>query len=165
MALPFRLDEGIFLEDIQVLIPWGTPREQLREIAAPEVHVSSPGRVLYAWRDHHCLGGQKSILQAEFHDVAVYGQEIYQDRIFKYMAVYPVAFLDVDNPRKTYDETRAYLIDILGAPTCSIDYRASRGYPSTRWEYDAIKVELFIYDKNGDVFHLGISKHYDEEPG
>jgi len=165
MALPFRLDEGIYLEDIQVLIPWGTPREQLREIASPEVHASSPGRRAYTWREHRCLGGQKSILQAVFHDVAVYQHEIFQDRIFKHMAVYPVAFMDVFSPRISYDKTRAYLVDVLGTPTCSIDYRTFGGYPSTRWEYDAIKVELFIYDKNGDVFHLGISKHYTEEPG
>lgn len=81
------------------------------------------------------------------------------------MTLYLCAFLDVYNPRKTYDETRAYLIDVLGVPAESVDYRASHGYPSTRWECDTIKVELYIYDKNGDVFHLGISKHYNEEPG
>ena len=35
--LPFRLAEGILLEDSGTLIPWGAPLDQLADLADPEV--------------------------------------------------------------------------------------------------------------------------------
>lgn len=53
---PWRLDHGIYFEDIDVLIPWGTSFGELEGLAAPEVR-RRPDSVHLSWPGHLVLGG------------------------------------------------------------------------------------------------------------
>lgn len=53
--LPFRLDEGIWLEDLDALLPWNTKVESLHELSSPEVDEDSAGINLW-WRNHVVMG-------------------------------------------------------------------------------------------------------------
>jgi hypothetical protein len=52
---PFRLDEGIWLEDLNEVIPWGTKVEDLRRSLSPEIKEQSTSIHLH-WKNHVCLG-------------------------------------------------------------------------------------------------------------
>jgi hypothetical protein len=53
---PYRIGEGLFLEDEQLLIPWGTPLEQMELAGMPEVIERDEIR-LFVWKNRRALGG------------------------------------------------------------------------------------------------------------
>lgn len=54
--LPWRLDEGLLLEDSGVLLRWGTPFDALRDLGHPQVRENASG-VGLQWYDRRILGG------------------------------------------------------------------------------------------------------------
>ena len=60
---PYRTGEGLFLEDAQVLIPWGTPLDQADVPGGPETLQSDHGD-LFEWRNRQALGGLRGHLSA-----------------------------------------------------------------------------------------------------
>ena len=52
---PFRLDEGIWLEDLDEVIPWNTKIEELRHFRQPEIR-QYPTGVQLRWKNHVWLG-------------------------------------------------------------------------------------------------------------
>ena len=54
--LPFQLDSGIYLENIQTLVPWGTEIGSLAGFGSSVVTRKSNG-VWTEWRGSKCLGG------------------------------------------------------------------------------------------------------------
>jgi hypothetical protein len=53
---PFRLNEGVWLEDKNLLIRWGTPIAELMEYLSPKINKQSRS-VLLTWEDQTCFGG------------------------------------------------------------------------------------------------------------
>ena len=51
--LPYRTDEGLYLEDEGVLIPWGTPLDPTRPPVGAEVERNR----VFRWNARHALGG------------------------------------------------------------------------------------------------------------
>jgi hypothetical protein len=56
MALPFRTDDGLFLEDTDLLIPWGAPLEPESTPGNPEV-LENEHAWTFVWRSRQALGG------------------------------------------------------------------------------------------------------------
>jgi hypothetical protein len=52
---PYRLDEGIWLEDLDEIIPWDTRLEDLRDFRSPEI-LDQATSINLVWKDHLCLG-------------------------------------------------------------------------------------------------------------
>ena len=59
--LPFRLDEGIWLEDLGVLLPWNTKLEELRGVGSPEIFKDSTCLIL-SWRNRVFMGQQCDVV-------------------------------------------------------------------------------------------------------
>jgi hypothetical protein len=56
MVLPFRTDDGLFLEDKSLLIPWGTPLEPESTPGGPDV-LESEDAWTFVWRSRKAMGG------------------------------------------------------------------------------------------------------------
>jgi hypothetical protein len=52
---PFRLNEGIWLEDVGDIIPWDSRIDDLRNYLSPEIK-DQPTSVHLTWKNHTCLG-------------------------------------------------------------------------------------------------------------
>lgn len=52
----WELDRGVHFEDIGLLLPWGTPFEELRVLGDPEV-LERESSTHLTWRDRRALGG------------------------------------------------------------------------------------------------------------
>lgn len=55
-VLPFQLDSGIYLENIQTLVPWDTEISNLSQYGSPVV-MQKPNGIWTEWRGVDCLGG------------------------------------------------------------------------------------------------------------
>lgn len=60
---PWRLDEGIALEDAGLLIRWGTPIAELLRFESPII-TQQPHSIHLCWRGRQCLGGLPCDVQA-----------------------------------------------------------------------------------------------------
>jgi hypothetical protein len=65
--LPFRLDEGIWLEDVDALLPWNTKVEDLRGFCSPEIEEDATSIYLY-WRNHVVFGLSCDVWACHFFD-------------------------------------------------------------------------------------------------
>lgn len=54
--LPFQLDSGIYIENIETLVPWATEMDKLPHFGSPTVTRKSNG-LWIDWRRCRCLGG------------------------------------------------------------------------------------------------------------
>ncbi|HZK79702.1 MAG TPA: hypothetical protein VFC46_01515 [Humisphaera sp.] len=53
---PYRIDEGVFLEDVKILLPWSATVDELATLAdARRLPENDPHAV--AWGAHKCFGG------------------------------------------------------------------------------------------------------------
>jgi hypothetical protein len=52
---PFRLNEGIWLEDVDGIIPWDSKIDDLRNYLSPDI-TDHPTSVHLTWKNHTCLG-------------------------------------------------------------------------------------------------------------
>lgn len=66
-SLPFRLDEGIWLEDLDALLPWNTKVENLRGLWSPEISEDATSIYLY-WRNHVVFGLSCDVMACRFFD-------------------------------------------------------------------------------------------------
>jgi hypothetical protein len=53
---PYRTGEGLFLEDGQLLIPWGTPLDPVTLPGTPE-RLDGDDIDLFQWKNRQALGG------------------------------------------------------------------------------------------------------------
>lgn len=54
--LPFQLDSGIYIENIQTFVPWGTEMDHLSQFGSPAV-TRKPNGLWIDWLGCRCLGG------------------------------------------------------------------------------------------------------------
>jgi hypothetical protein len=52
---PYRLDEGIWLEDLDEVIPWNAKLEDLRHFRSPEI-LDRATSIHLMWKEHVCFG-------------------------------------------------------------------------------------------------------------
>jgi hypothetical protein len=137
--LPFHLDSGIYLEDLQVLVPWGTEIRRLRDFGSPVV-TEKAGGVWVDWRGARCLGGLVCKVGAcQLSEPA--GPSAY--RIFlpefhwAHLTLGPKGYVMRDLLRRSFRHLKANL-----GPPHYFYAEYSAGLPVIWWEFEQVKVRI-----------------------
>ncbi len=141
------LDQGIYLEDINTLIPWGASIDQLSKIANPVLQ-KSKDRIQLFWNDHIILGGIRTQIEATFYmDRTVLPHCNENGRL----NVVSLNFYNTDNldPREHYKRLKTDFIRTLGVPT--FEGTASFSYlPFAEWDLPKVLVVLMVFERFGE---------------
>jgi hypothetical protein len=137
--LPFQLESGIYLENVKVLVPWGTEIRKLREFGSPVV-TEKAGGVWVDWRGARCLGGLVCKVGAcqltepatpnAYH---VFLPEFH----WAHLTLGPEGFVTRDLLRSTFRHLKANL-----GPPHYFYAGYSAGLPSIWWEFERVKVGI-----------------------
>jgi len=137
--LPFQLDSGIYLEHVQVLLPWGAKISDLPNFGSPVV-TQKPTGVWMEWLGSRCLGGVLCKVEAcQLFGPAVPGAyQIYLPEFhWAQFLLGPTADMPLYLMRRTF----RHLEQHLGSPHYFYE-QYSRGLPSIWWEFERIKVRI-----------------------
>jgi hypothetical protein len=137
--LPFQLGAGIYIENIQTLVPWGTEMNKLPEFGSAEVTRKQNG-LWIDWRDCRCLGGvlcnmgacqlKEEVSPTAYH---VFLPEFH----WANLTLIPVRELTTSLLRRTF----RHLEKNLGMPHyVYAEYYA--GLPTIWWEFENVKVSI-----------------------
>ena len=144
------LSKGIFLEDINTLLPWNTPIDELRNIANPVVEESSD-RIRLFWNDHVIFDGIRSQIQAVFYrnrgDISDHPNANDKLRIVS------LSFYDIDelDPRELHERLKAEFTRAFGTP--SFDGSGEVPFsdlPFTEWNLIDALVVLMVFERFGE---------------
>ena len=158
---PFRLDEGLYLENTKVLLPWRTPWKALKKIGRPGVYdrPRARGYSEIVWRNRTCLGGLKCTVEAEIFYVDAKGPN--GDKTLRNLDII------LSEPRDARDQFRAaekHLRRVLGKPT--VKKMVSDGYnkyPYSEWSLPNATITLAIGERFVEyfVFTIAWKKRHD----
>ena len=136
---PFELDSGIYLENIQTLVPWGTPIEELPRYGSPVLSRKS-NSIFVDWRGVDCLGGLRCGLGScqLVEPAAPNAYHIFLPEFhWADLTLAPGRLLTRDLLRRTFH----HLKDHLGPPHYFYaEYYA--GLPSVWWQLDALTLHV-----------------------
>ena len=141
---------GIFLEDIDTVLPWGSEIRELLNIADPVLQ-ESKDRVRLFWNDHLIFGGIRSQVEAVF----------YRDRpdLHDYpnangnLHIVTLNFDDIDKlePREKYEQLKIGFIQALGMPSFERKVEmTSFERPLTEWDSKHALVVLMLFERFGE---------------
>jgi hypothetical protein len=144
------LGEGIWLQDLDALLPWGSKVEDLRGLWSPEISEDATSIHLY-WRNHVAVGFSCDVMACRILDT------VEPSAYLLYLDVFQWALLEwrgepdwsVDDItlsfRSTYEELRRSFGD---ATFCQPGYAYTRwgtregSLPSIHWELGTIRIGL-----------------------
>jgi hypothetical protein len=137
---PYRLSEGLFLEDKGKLLPWYKSLHQL----AKKGGKSSPNKskvTQIAWDSESILGGLKVSIQAYQQGNGIFFIDL------KHLTNY-------ESVQKEYESTVETLKEKLGEPNES---GFNFGYPWVRWRWGKICINITIAERFMDYVAFSIS--------
>jgi hypothetical protein len=150
-TVPCRLHDGIWLEDVDQVIPWGAKLADLRHLLSPDVKDRTTG-VQLSWRSHVCLGFRCDIRACRIFERP-------NPRAYHiYLETLHAAFLNWHgDPEWSFDETTqafrlayAHVRERLGEATFSypplkhprLTRRGDHLVPSIFWELPLLQLGL-----------------------
>ncbi len=150
---PCQLDQGIYLEDIDVLIPWGITKADLVHYGDPEVRTFD---WMFTWSDHVCFGGIPCTINAVFHKGYI---GLAENRVsLHHVSVNPK--LEVVYSHTGFDEIRKYLLRVLPAPSIDKAQNELSLKPIIIWDFPSVRVRVDVADIwNEDLCFFTISHH------
>jgi hypothetical protein len=138
--LPFQLDSGIYMENIQTLVPWGTEMNNLPRFGSPVVTRKPDGAVFVDWRGCRCIGGVLCHLHAcqLVGEAAPIAYNIFLSEFhWASLTLVPERELTTTLLRRTF----RHLQEHLGSPHYFYEeYYA--GLPSIWWEFERVTVGI-----------------------
>ena len=145
-----NLGLGIFLEDIDILIPWNTSINELRIIANP-VFQEGKDRVRVFWNDHVVLGGIQSQVEAVFYkNSAKFPDHPNSGGQLNKVFLNFYNFEKIDS-REQHKRLKAHMTNTLGLP--SSDGKGETPFsdlPFTEWDLNEIFVVLKVFERFGE---------------
>jgi hypothetical protein len=147
LKLPFQLDSGIYLENIQTLVPWGTEINNLAQFGNPVVTRKSNGFWI-DWPGCKCIGGVLCNVGA-FQLMQESAPIAYHIHLPEFhwvnLTLIPERELTTTLLRRTF----RHLEEHLGPPHYFYaDYYA--GLPTIWWEFERMKVGIGpVYGREG----------------
>lgn len=145
--VPYRLEEGIWFENIDTLLPWNARLEDLKQIGSPEVRIE-PDRTVLHWRKQRWLDGLDCTISATFyHNSATHLS--HNSRNGLQLVNYHLYLPSEEKTRETYVRIKEALARRLGKPTA--DYAAYRyGLPLAEWDFEHVLVVLMVFERFGE---------------
>ena len=141
----FVFGKGLYLEDSEVLIPWGVTASDASAIGSPRV-VTTPPRYDLIWGPERILDGMSSTVHAVLHG----GQKL------RRLSLEPTWRHETYNLERHYMETRDHLIRALGSPT-HVDEDKFASMPSYSWSDPAgVHLRLWLFDRFGEQLMLEV---------
>lgn len=149
MADPFKLDEGLWLQDRELVLPWLLPRRELMKLGQPTINtdqahafLSWEGRGLNldgAFLTHLSDGGRHGGPAWYYADRLAYAN-------FWWSA-------QPQDPRATYSALVSHLVLALGPGRPYVD---GGGYPLTEWVLSNCDVTVFIGERMMEYCQINI---------
>jgi hypothetical protein len=154
-ATPLRLDEGLYLENSRVLLPWRMPWSELKKIGRPEVYdrPKARGYSEIVWRKRTCLGGLRCTVEAEIFYVSRGWSN--WDKTLRDLDII------IHQPKHARDQFRRaeqHLRRVLGKPT--VKKTITDGYntfPRAAWCFPNVQITLSISERFVEQFSFVIS--------
>lgn len=144
------LSRGIFLEDVNTLLPWDTPKDGLSNIANPIQEESSDRFRLY-WNEHILFGGIKAQIEAVFYKENKNAPD--HPNASGRLHVVDLNFYNIEklNPREQYEHLKAGVMQSIGVP--SSERKAETGAferPLAEWDLPDALVVLMVFERFGE---------------
>ena len=150
MTRPFQLDQGVFLEDNGLLIPWLTPKDTLATIGSPEMHPGEIGETQLLWRSTVVLGGLPCTLSTRLRTIdnplrnKSKSHWANSDKL-RYMDFTRLPLDEFPDERVEFEATKAHLLPFLGNPTHS--HFGPNDAPRLKWCFPEFSILHAIEDR------------------
>ncbi len=141
--LPYRLQEGLLLEDSDTLLGWGVPLLALSDLAKPAVEEKNQSRH-WKWSARQCLGGLRGdVSTCRFLDVVnPRAYRLYLDHF--HFAVFRLSDLTVqtdDDLRVEFRRIYEQLVRDFGEGHWSYP-KYNGGLPGIFWEFEPLRISF-----------------------
>lgn len=145
-----NLSLGIYLEDINILLPWGTPKDVLHNIANPVLQ-ESEDRIRFYWKEHTIFGGITSHVEAAFY--------INRSDLLDHpnangrLNIVSLNFSNTDkfDSREQHERLKIGFIHALGKPTFDGSGETTfSDLPFTEWDLTDVLVVLKVFEHFGE---------------
>jgi hypothetical protein len=147
---PFRLAEGILLEDSDTLLPWDAPLGDLRKTGKPDVQ-RARGRTTLFWNDRRFLGGLAGGIEAGFNlkPAPDEGDEDPNDgKRLRLVDFYPDP-APKETPRRQFVRVQRRLTRSLGKPSRAGEDPVMR-LPIAEWDLADVLVVWMVFERSGE---------------
>ena len=144
--VPFRLDEGIWLEDIDYIIPWGTSISSLKETLSPSLNWQTES-IHITWENHTCFHIPCDISTCQlFGELNPRAYRIFLDTFhFASCQIRGINTYHPENSANEFKQIYSYLWGQLGEPTGSYP-KYFENLPGIFWEYEKV---IISYSASG----------------
>ncbi len=151
MQLPFKLEEGIYLESDNLILKWWTDRNQLSKIGNPLIICPDDGVCYFTWRNRKILDN------TEWH-VSVDFDQRNPNGILERVYFTKPEFKNGEESKELYTEYSAMFRNCLGEPRDYSIYQRA-GEPMDVWHCSGIKIHVGLNADWGDfVLNFGVEK-------
>ncbi len=140
MTAPFRLDEGLWLEGRDVMIPWLTPRKELMSIGEPDVEIHG-SQVMMSWSGS-ALGGLANGFGTHLSSRSIGRRHWHAADRLAYARVFVAN--PAKDPRVAYAALCAHFEALLGRGRHWTD---GGGYPITDWQIGPCQLSVSIGER------------------
>jgi len=145
-----NLNLGIFLEDVNTLLPWGASKDELRNISNPVLQ-ESKDRIRLYWNEHKIFSGIKSQVEVAFYKnrTDLLDHPNANDNLnFVSLNFYNTNNLD---SREQYKRLKTDFVRALGTPTFdSTEEAPFSDLPFTEWDLADVLVVLMVFERFGE---------------
>ncbi|WP_439575587.1 hypothetical protein [Phreatobacter sp.] len=151
MSSPWRLDEGIVLEERGLLLPWLAAREVAAAIGAPER--SDAGVTILRWSDR-VFGGLPVHIEARFDDGTPPDRRYWfnADRLF---AVW-MQRSDISHERAGARAIYAATCQHLLATLPPVEEIVQNGYPVREWHLETASLHVGLTERFVETFAMSV---------
>jgi hypothetical protein len=148
----YRLDEGLFLEDLNILIPWNTHFDQLKTLPITKI---GGYRDRLQWSGHQVFDGMQLNFDARFYPDST--ENFINNGFFNYTSFYPQN--QISDPVKAFHHSIEEFENRFGQPT---KHYLEDQEPYAEWKYDNVKLKLYVFNRFGAYLTGDI--HYGADP-
>ncbi len=150
--LPYKLSEGIFLENTGVLIPWNASLMDLKKIGKPKIQKDADSLTLYWQKEHLWLGGLTTYFNTTFFD-SKYALRLSNDKYTNHnLSLEFINFSTPDagkSPRTEFERVKEHITNRLGQATA--DYKDKNlGLPLVEWHIQGILIVFMVFERFGE---------------
>lgn len=154
--IPLYLNDGIWFEDIDYLIPWGTPIIELKNMLSPQIN-KQPNSIHITWENRTCFHIPCNVTACQlFDEINPRAYHIFLDTL--HYASFKIRDIKTYHPEDTANEFKRifnYLCGQLGNPAFSYP-KYFEALPCIFWEFQSILVSYTATGRNS--FSLSV-KH------
>jgi len=150
--LPFRLSEGVLLEDVGLLIPWNSTLKDLKKLASPKTRKESDKFHLHWNKTHHWLSGLECYFNTTFFD-SKYSVKLANDaQTNQNLSLDFMNFSTPDSgktPRTEFERVKEHISRVLGRPTANYE-NYKFGLPLVEWHIQEILIVFMVFERFGE---------------